>query len=101
LEQFVVSIVLSLIAATFIFFIPPRSIFCKLWQADWPQFSYQLPNRILTIRNDPERPHLHVRLRYRYGDRLGMDIQTDKLYSLHRPAPSACGSVLQIFRFAA
>jgi hypothetical protein len=30
-----------------------------------------------------------------------MDIQTDKLYSLHRPTPFACGSVLLVFRFAA
>jgi hypothetical protein len=47
-----------------------------------PQFPYQLPNRILPIRNDPERPHLPVLLRYRYRNRLCMDIQTNKLYSL-------------------
>ena len=65
------------------------------------QFLHQLPNRFFAIRYHAQRPNLPVLLRHSYRNRLGMDIQTDKLYSLHRPAPFDCGSVLLAFRFAA
>ena len=35
-----------------------------------------LPDRLGAVRNRSQAPHFTIRLRNRYGDRLGMDIQT-------------------------
>jgi hypothetical protein len=56
---------------------------------------------LLAIANLTQRPHLPFLLGYRRRYRFRMDIQSNKLYPLHRPAPFACGSVLLLFRFAA
>jgi hypothetical protein len=43
------------------------------------QFPYQFPNRLFAIRYYPQHPYLPALLRYCDCNRLGMDIQTDKL----------------------
>ena|SRR5215469_4627237 len=49
----------------------------------------------------PIRAYLSLLLGYCHRNRLSMDIQTNKFYPFHRPAPFACGSVLLVYRFAA
>src|SRR4029453_18504843 len=48
-----------------------------------PQLLYQLPDRPRSVRNPAQRPYLTSWLRDRNGDRVGVDIQTDKTYVLH------------------
>ncbi|HKT25957.1 MAG TPA: hypothetical protein VJR04_15225 [Terriglobales bacterium] len=47
------------------------------------QLFHQLPNRFHSIRYDALRSHLSTLLGNSYGNCLGMDIQTNKFYSLH------------------
>src|SRR6516225_313737 len=54
-----------------------------------------LTDRFGAVGNRAQTPYLTIRLRNCYGDRLGMDIQTQKSYLLlHDRLPSACGSEL-------
>src|SRR6202789_627438 len=56
------------------------------------EFLYQVTNALVSIRDHPSRSRLSVLLRNGDRSRLCVDIQTNKPYSLHRPAAFACGS---------
>ncbi len=59
------------------------------------QLLHQLADRLGAVGNRSQAAHLAVRLGYRYRNRLGMDIQTQKSYLLlHDRFLSACGSEL-------
>src|SRR6202035_3534707 len=65
------------------------------------QFLDQFTNGLKSIRYYSNRSHLSVLLRNGYGNRLGVDIQTNKSYSFHGPAPFACGSAFWSYRLTA
>jgi hypothetical protein len=53
-----------------------------MWN-DLAKLLHQLPDRLRAVRNHPLRPYLTVRLRDCDGDRVGVDIETDKSYLPH------------------
>jgi len=65
------------------------------------QFLYQFTNGLTSIRYHSNRSNLSVLFRNGDRNRLCMDIQTNKFYSSHGPAPFACGSAFWSYRLTA
>jgi hypothetical protein len=65
------------------------------------QFLYQFTNALVSIPDRFNRSRLSVLLGNGDRNRLCVDIQTNKLYALHRPAAFACGSAFWFYRLIA